>query len=353
MRARPASAHTCALLAAIALGSLTRTAHADKMTDAEQLFRRAKQLMTDKKEKEACPLFEESQKLDPQMGTLLNLAICHEAVGRIASAWGEYRAVEQMAQVAGRQDRVDLAHKAAAKIEGRLSRLKITLPPENKVEGIVVKVDGEAKPESLWGGVTVDTGDRSVETSAPGKKPNTSQVKVEKEGQTVTFTVPKLEDAPPEPVAPPPVADDSAEKAKQRAALENQVAANKSRRNKGFIIGGVGVAAMAAGGVFGVLAIMKNSDASAACPQPCVNGSTQANDANSATDRALLFANVANVAIPIGALVTILGGYMILSAGPTSIAPAATLPPGQGRSTLLARTYVTPSLGGATLGMSW
>jgi hypothetical protein len=339
-------------LAAIALGLTARTAHADKMTDAEELFRRGKALMAEKKDKDACPLFEESEKLDPQMGTLLNLAICHENIGRVASAWGEFRAVEQMAQVAGREDRVKLAHDRAQKLEGRLPRLKITLPPENKVDGIVVKVDGEPKAESLWGGVAVDPGVRTVETSAPGKKPNSAQVKIDKEGQIVPFTVPKHEDAPPEPVEPPGAADDSAERARKKADLEKQVAANKSRRTKGLVIGGAGVAVMAAGGVFGVLAILKNSDASSACPAPCVNGSAAANDANDATDRALLFANIANVAIPIGALVTILGGYMILSSGPTAM-PAAGLPPAPAKRTLLSRSYVTPSLGGATLGWTW
>lgn len=334
---------------AIALGLTARTAHADKMTDAEELFRRGKALMAEKKEKEACPLFEESQKLDPQMGTLLNVAICHEAIGRVASAWGEYRAVEQMAQVANRQDRVELAHKAAQKLEGRLPRLKITLPPENKVDGIVVKIDGEPKGEPLWGGVAIDPGTHNVETSAPGKKPNTSQVKVEKEGQVVPFTIPKLEDAPPD--LTPNANDDPAERARKRAELEKQIQANKSRRTKGFIVGGAGIAVMAAGGVFGILAIGKNSDAATACPSPCINGSDKATEANHATDRALLFANIANVAIPIGALVTILGGYMILSAGPTTM--TAGLPTHPAKSTLLSRSFVTPSLGGATLGTTW
>ena len=62
----------------------TSQAHADKMTDAEELFRRAKTLMAERKHRDACPLLEESQKLDPQMGTLLNLAICHENVGKVA-----------------------------------------------------------------------------------------------------------------------------------------------------------------------------------------------------------------------------------------------------------------------------
>src|SRR6185503_11792758 len=117
---------------------------------------------------EACPLFEESQRLDPQMGTLLNLAICHENVGRIASAWGEFRAVEQQARAASRDDRVKLAHERAEKLEPRLPRLRLVAPA--RVHGLTVKVDGETKGEPLWEGVAVDPGIRNVEASAPGKK---------------------------------------------------------------------------------------------------------------------------------------------------------------------------------------
>ncbi|MBX3230890.1 MAG: hypothetical protein KIT84_40580 [Labilithrix sp.] len=329
-------ARVCALsIVAVALCA-SGVARADKMTDAEELFRRAKQLMTEKKDKEACPLLEESQKLDPQMGTLLNLATCHENIGRVASAWGEYRAVEQMAKVAGREERIKYARDRAAKLEPRLPRLKIVLLAENKVDGIVVKVDGEVKAESLWSGVAVDPGTSTIETSAPGKTTQTAQVKIEGEGSTTTFTVPKLEDAP---VTPPETGVDPAAAEKAQREREATFAANKSRRTKGFIIGGAGVAIAAAGGVFGVLAISKDSDALAACPSPCAQGSDAARAADEATNRALLFANVANVAIPVGLVVALLGGYIALTSGPTS-EPAKT-------------ATIAPLPGGAALGLKW
>lgn len=313
-------------------------ARADKLTDAEELFRRAKALMNEKKDKEACPLFEESERLDPQMGTLLNLAICHENIGRVASAWGEFRAVEQMAKVANREDRIKLARERAAKLEPRLPRLKIVLPAESKVPGMVVKIDGEAKAESLWGGVAVDPGTSTVETSAPGKKTQTAQVKIEGEGSTTTYTLPKLEDAP---IPPPETPGDPDAAAKAKKAREEQYAANKSRRNKGIIIGGVGVGVIATGAVFGVLAIMKNSDAKAACTAPCPEPSAGATAADDATNRALLFANIANVAIPVGAVVGLLGGYIALTSGPTS------------EPTGVKSATITAHPGGAGLGFRW
>lgn len=281
-------------------------ARADKLTDAEELFRRAKSLMSENKHREACPLLEESEKLDPQMGTLLNLAICHETTGRIASAWGEFRAVEQMAKQANREDRAKLARERAAKLEPRLPRIKIVVPPEAKVSGLAVKVDGEAKGEPLWSGVAVDPGERSVEASAPGKRAVTLKVKVESEGSLIPVTIPKLEDAP---ISKPKVA--------AVGPSDEELASNRSRKTTGLIVGGVGVAIAAAGGVFGALAIARDNDAHAQCPKPCIAGSKAAAAADASTDRALLFANVSNVAIPVGVLVVLVGGYFFFSAGPT------------------------------------
>ena len=53
---------------------------------AQSLFEEGRQLMSNGKFAEACPKFESSYKLDPAAGTLLNLAVCHEKVGRTAAA---------------------------------------------------------------------------------------------------------------------------------------------------------------------------------------------------------------------------------------------------------------------------
>ena len=55
---------------------------------AEALFSEGRSLASAGKCDEAIPKFQASQKLDPGIGTLLNLADCYEKVGRTASAWG-------------------------------------------------------------------------------------------------------------------------------------------------------------------------------------------------------------------------------------------------------------------------
>jgi len=57
----------------------------------------------------------------PDLGTLLNLALCHEHIGKTASAWGEFRSVEQQAHAATppNESRARFAREHADKLEKR------------------------------------------------------------------------------------------------------------------------------------------------------------------------------------------------------------------------------------------
>src|SRR5215813_3345462 len=57
---------------------------------AEVLFRQGRDLLAAGKVAEACSAFEESQKLEPAVTTLLNLAGCREKLGQLATAWGMF-----------------------------------------------------------------------------------------------------------------------------------------------------------------------------------------------------------------------------------------------------------------------
>jgi hypothetical protein len=291
------------------------TAHAD-IKDAEELFRQGKAEMAKGNYDKACPMFAESYKQDAAMGTLLNLALCHEAVGRIASAWGEWRAVEQQARAAvpPREDRIKMAKEHAEKLEPRLSRIKILVPADVRVDGLTVKIDGEAKGEPLWGGIPVDPGTRKLVVTAPGKKTLTRDVKIDDEGVVVPVTIPKLEDAP---VAEGPKGAGGGAVTGPDLEKVEEYAANRARRTAGFVVGGIGIATLAVGGAFGIGAIINDGNAKDACPAPCIEGSREAADADAKTDRAFVFSNIANVTLPLGILGAGIGAYLVLTAGPT------------------------------------
>src|SRR5437868_2773215 len=78
---------------------------ADDKALATILFRDGRTLLAAGKVLEACLKFEESQRLDPAGGTILNLALCHEREGRLARAWSEFKEAEAVARGDGRSDR--------------------------------------------------------------------------------------------------------------------------------------------------------------------------------------------------------------------------------------------------------
>src|SRR5215470_7185323 len=87
---------------------------------AEMLYRQGRQLMAEGKVSEACPKFAESYRLDAATGTLLNLAACHEAEHKLATAWLEYSESVALARRDRRDDRIRFAQDRLTAIEPKL-----------------------------------------------------------------------------------------------------------------------------------------------------------------------------------------------------------------------------------------
>jgi tetratricopeptide (TPR) repeat protein len=113
----------CASLA----GRAARAEEPDKVA-AEALFQAGRALMDQRRYPEACAKFVESQRLDPGLGTLFNLARCHAMEGKTATAWAEFREMEGLAKSSGQQKRAENAAAHAAELEPKLARLRIVAP---------------------------------------------------------------------------------------------------------------------------------------------------------------------------------------------------------------------------------
>jgi len=96
---------------------------------AQLLFDEGFDLMETGRFAEACPKLEESQRLDPGMGTQFRLAECYEHTRRPASAWSTYVQVLQAARRAGMADREALAMARVQSLEPTLPRIQIDLAP--------------------------------------------------------------------------------------------------------------------------------------------------------------------------------------------------------------------------------
>src|SRR5690606_6144737 len=79
---------------------------------AEALFESGHEAMSGGDYDTACARFAESNRLDPAVGSLLNLAICEEKRGRLATAWQLYKRV--MSELAAGDDRYPIAQRRAS-----------------------------------------------------------------------------------------------------------------------------------------------------------------------------------------------------------------------------------------------
>lgn len=139
---------TSALIGA-AISTAPNPARADEAT-AEALFQAAKTLMDQKKYAEACPKFEASYKLDPAVGTKLNLADCHEKEGKVAKAWGEWGEARDQAKRENDKARMDLATRRQKELEPRVPKLTVNVT--GSANGLAVYRD-ELQLESAMLGV--------------------------------------------------------------------------------------------------------------------------------------------------------------------------------------------------------
>jgi serine/threonine-protein kinase len=125
--------------------------------------------MTEGRPEQACPKFEQSQALEPGIGTLINLARCYARLGRTAKAWTAYRAAASQAHDAGQTKRESVARAQADALEPRLLKVQVYLPDGLPPPGFELLLDGAPWPEGLAGGATVvDPGARTVIAHAPG-----------------------------------------------------------------------------------------------------------------------------------------------------------------------------------------
>jgi hypothetical protein len=175
---------------------------ADKRAAAQALFDDARRLIAEKKWSEACPKLEESQNLDPGLGTLLNLAECQSQIGKTASAWANFLEAAYQAKATNQTKRESTARAHAAALEPRLSRL--TILAVGAGAGVEIRRDGIVVALSLVGtAVPVDPGEHTVSAAAPGKRPWSTRVTVKGDAHLVSVSVPQLEDAAPGEVPPP------------------------------------------------------------------------------------------------------------------------------------------------------
>lgn len=150
---------------------------------------------------EACPKFAASNELDPKGGTLLNLAMCHEKIGRIASAWAEFARARDLSTSEKRPERAEFAEQRIAVLAPMISRVKIDV--EIDASDLRVSLDGIAVPRAGWNDpMPVDPGTHEID--AISERGSFARTFVVSDGASTTEVRIDHLDPPPAPPPPPP-----------------------------------------------------------------------------------------------------------------------------------------------------
>ena len=263
---------------------------------AEALFRDGRRAADAGDYPVACARFEESERLDPAPGTLLNLADCEENRGQLARAWEHFRQLYDQLPVS--DERRGIADARARALEPRAPRLRVLLT--SSVPATVTRDDVVLGKSSLGVRLPVDPGPHSVVVSSPGRKDRRYSV-VLAERQELELPVSPGEPLPgqayAQPAAAPPASPTQAETPAPPAAAGNGLAPESNPRGTAtLVLGGVGAASLAAGATFGVLALSQLGSSNASCAGGVCSNQGAINEFHSAQS----FALAADIGLGVG-----------------------------------------------------
>lgn len=205
--------------------ALTAVASADTpQQQADKLFAEGRELLTVKKDaKAACEKFEAAISLDATAtGTMLNLGLCYETLGKYATSIAWFRKAQSAASEAHLDEYEAAAKEHTRIITAKVPSLQITL----SVPEADVRIDGKKIASTEYGRVEVDPGAHEVVAITTGKKKIVQGIDVA-EGTSTPVSLTFTQDAVPV-----------------------YIDRGKGRKRAALVLGGVGVAALAFSGIY-------------------------------------------------------------------------------------------------------
>jgi len=279
--------------------------------DAESEFDRGDKLMAQGNIAEACDAFELSNRLDPRAGTLIRLGECREANHQLASAWTAYK--QALSRVKDPHKREVAAARVAA-LEPQLSYLTVLVPDDSRLVGLAIARNGFVIDSELWNRpIPIDAGNYVIAARAPDRDVFVFKLEVPSEPKGFTVNIPKLAPivkAKPTPAPPaPPVSPWTATR---------KVAVGSA---------GLGVVAIAIGGVFGLHARSMEDNAFRVCADPSVP-CERAAVAQAELDRASRRALYANIGLGVGVAAIATGAVLWFRGAPKERISVSATPAG-------------------------
>jgi serine/threonine-protein kinase len=216
----------------------------------------------------------------------------------VASAWSTFLGAAAAAKTSGNGERERVARDRATALGQRLSHIVIQVANDT-MPGLEIQRDGARVGKAQWGTpIPADPGPHRVLASAPGRKVWETVVTLPRAAETQTVSVPELE-----PAAPAQ---------EQRRAPADEAGGLGAQRVGALVAGGVGVAGLVVGSVFGLISKSKHDEASPFC-----DGATCSNQRGvDLRSEALSAGNVSTVAFITGAVGLAAGAALWITAPP-------------------------------------
>jgi hypothetical protein len=312
---RPFGRLSIAAAATVATLCAATPARADAESDAKDLFARARELRTNNDCGSAVPLFRKAHAIYPKgLGSLRNVAECEETLGRFASArraWLDIkRALITMAQDPKYDGWDKDANDAAARLQPKIAtvfvEVIVTSPqgeiPASDRSGVDVFVNGENLGAQLVSApIERDPGRYRIRAQTEHAQPVETEVTLVA-GDTKRLTLRLVKTPPAGPVAAPETVD-----------------TGSGKRTAGWVLVGVGGAALVGSGITFLLRQGAKSDLESACPGyesgPCPASSRGA--VTDATDTGTTMSTLTSILLPVG-LVSAAAGVGLLIWGNNS-----------------------------------
>jgi tetratricopeptide (TPR) repeat protein len=298
-------------LAAIAIVLLFGgIASADKegKARADKLFEDGRKYLTAKEYALACTAFEQSHAADPAIGTQLNIALCYEEWGKLASAYRAFLEAERLAKEK-KDKRAAGARKKVDDLAERSPKLVFDLPDNADPSTVLLFDDKQLDLAKLQDDLLVDPGTHTLEIRVPDRPVKKQEIEaVVGERKRIPIELPVVE-------AP-------------KIELPPNVVISTPRR-KGRLYGGIAlsVGGAAAIGIASIVALAARQDYANAV-DACPGGMCTTREAYDATQDARFKANMMTFVAGGGVVLVGVGVYLIVtSAGKRVEQPGVSVRP--------------------------
>jgi tetratricopeptide (TPR) repeat protein len=306
-----------ALLALVALVSRGRVARCQEPSgDAERIFQEGRAALAEENYEVARSHFERSYKLDSALGTLLNLAVCEEKVGKLRAALLH---LQEALEKAGQDDRRrPLIAQRLARLESRVPRL-IVRPSSPLQPGVNLSLDAVVLSVADIGKtLRVDPGTHVLDCAGSRGERCTTVFTLEEGQESVQAPTVSAPAAVPA-VLPSPGWHSPQGTSPGRMAPASKAQAGADRRSLAYAAGGFGLASIAVGLIAGASVLHQKAIVDAHC-----DGSGCDEEGLAAAEKGTTMSAVSTVATGLGVVIMGASVYLLVSA-PSARGPAAGL----------------------------